>query len=67
MEERKLEIVARLSDLPNTFTFERLLDDVSDIDMVISTFLAVLDLVRLHTLYFTIDSEETIWFTRGNS
>lgn len=67
MEERRLQIVSRLSTLPNTFSFERLLDDASDTDMVISTFLAVLDLVRLHTLYFTIDSEETIWFTRGNS
>lgn len=66
MEERRLQIVSRLSNLPKTFTFERLLDDVTNKDMVISTFLAILDLVRLHTLYFTIDNEETIWFKRGN-
>ena len=67
MEERKLQIIERLVKLPNTFSFERLLDDVKDVESVISTFLAVLDLVRMHTLYFTIDTEDTIWFTRGNS
>ena len=52
LEERSLQIKARLSSLPKTFSFETLIDDCEDVTSVIVTFLAILDLARLHTLTF---------------
>lgn len=65
MEDRELEVRAKLDHLPQTFRFEKLLDDVHDVPMFIATFLSVLDLARLHTLFFTVDDDQVIWFTRG--
>lgn len=64
MEERSLQIRARLSSLPKNFRFEMLLEDCESRPMMIATFLAVLDLARRHILFFTED-DEGIWFTRG--
>ena len=65
MEDRELVVRAKLDYLPETFRFENLLDDVEDMPMFIATFLAVLDLARLHTLVFTVDENDVIWFSRG--
>ena len=65
MEDRETEVRAKLDRLPQTFRFENLLDDVHDLPMFIATFLSVLDLARLHTLVFTVDDDQVIWFTRG--
>ncbi|MDD6365526.1 MAG: segregation/condensation protein A [Stecheria intestinalis] len=65
MEDRELEIRARLDHLPQNFRFEQLLEDVHDLPMFIATFLAVLDLARLHTLVFTVNDQDEIWFSRG--
>ena len=65
MEDRELEIRAKLDRLPKTFMFENLLEDCHDVPMFIATFLAVLDLARQHILNFTIDSDDTIWFSKG--
>ena len=65
MEDREVEIRARLDHLPDTFTFETLLDDVRDLPKFIVTFLSVLDLARLHILYFSVDESDTIWLKRG--
>lgn len=67
MEDRELEVRAKLDTLPKTFRFENLLDDVHDMPMFIATFLSVLDLARLHTLVFTVDENDVIWFTRGGA
>ena len=67
MEDRELEVVAKLDRLPATFRFEALLDDCHELPMFIATFLAVLDLARQHKLVFTVDESETIWFSRGES
>lgn len=67
MEDRELEIRAKLDRLPKTFKFEALLEDCHDLPMFIATFLAVLDLARQHKLYFTIDKEDNIWFSRGEA
>ena len=67
MEERSLQIKARLVNLPKTFNFETLLEDCQDQQMVIVTVLSVLDLARLHTLTFVVDENETIWFTKGEA
>ena len=66
MEDRELVVRAKLAELPDVFRFERLCEDCTDTQMFIATFLAVLDLCRLHTLVFTIDEEENIWFSRGD-
>ncbi|MFV0479683.1 MAG: segregation and condensation protein A [Anaerorhabdus sp.] len=65
MEDRSLQLRAKLRTLPDVFTFETLLDDCHDMPMVIATFLAILDLARKHTLVFDIDENEKIWFKRG--
>ncbi len=65
MEDRELEVRAMLDKLPETFRFEKLLEDVHDMPMFIATFLSVLDLARQHTLIFTVDEDDVIWFTRG--
>ena len=65
LEERSLQIKARLSSLPKTFSFETLIDDCEDVTSVIVTFLAILDLARLHTLTFTTDDNDNIYFARG--
>ena len=65
MEDRELEIRAKLDTLPKTFQFERLLEDCHDVPMFIATFLAVLDLARQHILNFTVDEDDTIWFSKG--
>ncbi len=65
MEDRELQIRSRLTSLPDTFRFENLLEDVESLPMFIATFLAVLDLARLHTLVFTVDQDDVIWFSKG--
>lgn len=67
MEDRSLQIRARLKTLPSVFSFENLLEDCEDMPMVIATFLAILDLARHHTLVFSIDENEKIWFKRGQN
>ena len=62
---RILQITARLADLPETFSFERLLEDCHEIHETIVTFLAILDMAHTHQLYFTVDDADTIWFRRG--
>ncbi|MBE6128569.1 MAG: chromosome segregation protein ScpA [Erysipelotrichaceae bacterium] len=66
MEDRVVEVRAKLDRLPPTFRFEALLDDCHDVPMFIATFLAVLDLARQHRLVFTVEDDDTIWFARGD-
>ena len=65
MEERELQIRARLDRLPPVFSFSRLLEDVEDLPMFVATFLAVLDLARQHMLVFSVDEKDEIWFSKG--
>lgn len=65
MEERELQVRAKLDRLPDVFKFENLLDDCESLPMLIATFLAVLDLARMHTLVFHVDESDVIWFKRG--
>ena len=65
VEDRILQITARLSDLPESFSFEMLLEDCREIHETIVTFLAILDMAHTHQLFFTVDEDETIWFRRG--
>lgn len=67
LEDRELEVRVKIGSLPATFRFENLLDDVHDMPMFIATFLSVLDLARQHTLVFTVDENDVIWFTKGGN
>ena len=66
-EERILQIKARLKDLPETFSFETLIEDCDDLHEYVITFMAILDMAKDHYLAFTIDDNENIWFTRGTN
>ncbi|MGM9941559.1 MAG: segregation and condensation protein A [Bulleidia sp.] len=67
LEDRELEVRVKLGSLPDTFRFENLLDDVHDMPMFIATFLSVLDLARQHTIVFTVDDNDVIWFSKGEN
>ena len=67
IDDRILQIKARLIDLDETFSFDDLTDDCSNLHEYIVTFLSVLDLAKNHILYFTVDSDDTIWFKRGEA
>ena len=66
-EDRILQIKARLKDLPETFSFETLIEDCDDLHEYVITFMAILDMAKDHYLAFTIDNNENIWFTRGTN
>jgi segregation and condensation protein A len=66
-EDRILEIKARLKDLPETFSFDTLIEDCDDIHEYVITFIAILDMAKDHYLAFTVDEDENIWFTRGSN
>ena len=67
VEDREAEVKLKISRLPLTFRFDELLDDCHDKPMFIATFLAVLDLARQHSIFFTVDENDVIWFSRGDS
>ncbi|MBQ1567700.1 MAG: segregation/condensation protein A [Erysipelotrichaceae bacterium] len=66
-EDRILEIKARLKDLPDTFSFDTLIEDCDDIHEYVITFIAILDMAKDHYLAFTVDEDDNIWFTRGSN
>lgn len=66
-EDRILQIKARLKDLPETFSFETLLNDCENLHEYVVTFLAILDMAKDHYLVFAIDDGENIWFRRGSN
>ena len=67
VDDKILAIKARLKDLDDTFSFEKLVDDCKEVHEVIVTFLAVLDLAKNHILFFSTDDNDNIWFTRGDN
>jgi segregation and condensation protein A len=66
-EDRILQIKARLKDLPETFSFETLIEDCDSIHEYVITFIAILDMAKDHYLTFTVDEKENIWFSRGSN
>lgn len=51
--------------LPDIFTLDNLFENAEDLQDMIVTFLAVLDMIRLHELSFTIE-EEIVYIQRRN-
>ena len=66
-EDRILQIKARLKDLPETFSFETLIEDCDNIREYVITFIAILDMAKDHYLAFTVDEQDNIWFSRGSN
>ena len=66
-EDRILQIKSRLKTLPETFSFDTLIDDCQDIHQYIVTFLAILDMAKDHYLVFSVNEKEEIWFRRGSN
>ena len=66
-EDRILQIKARLKDLPETFSFETLIEDCDNLHEYVITFIAILDMAKDHYLTFTIDDSDNIWFRRGSN
>ena len=66
-EDRILQIKSRLKDLPETFSFDTLIEDCDEIHEYIVTFLAILEMAKDHYLVFSVDNNETIWFSRGSN
>lgn len=67
VDDRILQIKARLTDLPKTFSFSNLIEDCDSLNLFIVTFLAILDMAKHQFLVFTIDQNDEIWFKRrGN-
>ena len=64
-EDRVLQIKARLIKLPETFSFETLVDDCHDIHEYIVSFLAILDMAKNHLLSFVVDDNDEILFSKG--
>ena len=64
-EDRVLQIKARLASLPETFSFETLVDDCHDIHEYIVSFLAILDMAKNHLLSFVVGDNDEILFSKG--
>lgn len=64
VDERSLEIKAKLMHLPEVFNFEELVKDCKNVHLFVVTFLAVLDLARNQILQFNVDQNENIWLRR---
>lgn len=68
IDERILQIKARLRNFGEIFTFDNLCEDCHDLHEFIVTFLALLDLAKNHVLFFKVDEHDDslIWLKRGN-
>ena len=64
-EERILQIKSKMINLPETFSFNTLVEDCRSLHEYIVTFLAILDMAKDHFLVFKVDEQENIWFSRG--
>lgn len=65
VDERKDQIMRRVKHWTGKMSFEELCSDCIDLHMVIVSFLAVLDLIKLKIITFTIDEAEMIWIIKG--
>ncbi len=65
VDERKAQIVRRLQNWTGKMSFEALCSDCIDLHMVIVSFLAILDMIRLKMITYIIDEEEMIWIVKG--
>ena len=65
VDDRILVIKARLKDMNESFDFDVLIDDCHDLQGVVVTFLAVLDLIKDSLLNFKIGEDDHIYLKRS--
>ena len=65
LEDRRLQILSRLESLPESFTFDTVIDDCEDLFECVVSLLAVLDLIKDHYLVFSVDESDTIHLQKG--
>lgn len=63
VSDRVNQLRKEISELSETFTLDNLLENSEDLQEMIVTFLAILDMIRLHELSFTIE-EEIVYIQR---
>ncbi len=64
IDQRTNQLRSIIEHLPEPFSFSDLTADCLEVHLVIVTFLAVLDMLRIQELIFTIEDDE-IWFRRS--
>jgi segregation and condensation protein A len=64
VEQRTFQLRTLIEHLPEPFSFSDLTLDCLEVHMVIVTFLAILDMLRMQELIFTVENDE-IWFRRS--
>ncbi len=65
IDDRILHIKSLFIKLPSVFTFNDLIQDCSEYQEAIVTFLAVLELSKLHVINFTVNETDDIFFKKG--
>lgn len=65
VDERKAQIIQRLRHWSGKMSFETLCNDCTSLHMVIVSFLAMLDMIRLKLITYMVDEEEMIWIVKG--
>lgn len=67
VDERKDQIMKRLKHWTGKMNFEELCADCTDLHMVIVSFLAILDMIRLRIISSMVDEEDMIWIIKGDA
>jgi segregation and condensation protein A len=57
VSDRVNQLRREMNKLPDTFTLDTLLEKTGDLQEMIVTFLAILDMIRLHELSFTVEDD----------
>lgn len=66
LDERVVQIQDRLRFWSGKMNFETLCEDCTDLNMVIVTFLSVLDLIKHGEINYAVDEDDTIWIIKGD-
>ena len=64
IEQRTVQLRVIIDHLDQPFSFSELTADCLEVHMVIVTFLAILDMLRLQELVYQVENDE-IWFRRS--
>ena len=65
VDERREQIEERLDGFKGTMSFTELCSDCTSKQMVIVTFMAILDMIKFQIISYIIDQEDEIWIVKG--
>ena len=65
VDERREQIEERLDGFKGTMSFTELCSDCTSKQMVIVTFMAILDMIKFQIISYIIDEEDEIWIVKG--